>query len=142
MNSYSLLQTSHSWWAALTIILLFVALTNSVFGMNSKRIFSVKDRKIALIAMTFAHLQLILGLVLYFVSPIGFSALGQMSSAILRLTSLEHPLVGIVAIILITIGWSKHKKADNDTRKFKQISIFYGAGLLLILSRIPWSLWF
>ncbi|MFZ4456240.1 MAG: hypothetical protein ACOYOT_08465 [Bacteroidales bacterium] len=139
---YAILQAGHSWWAALTILSLFVAVTNSVFGMNSKREFSVRDRKISLFAMTFAHLQLIFGLVLYFISPIGFSALGQMSSAILRLTSLEHPLVGILAITLITIGWSKHKKTDNDARKFKQIAIFYGAGLILILSRIPWSLWF
>jgi hypothetical protein len=28
------------------------------------------------------------------------------------------------------------------TAKFKKIAIFYGLGLLLILSRIPWGQWF
>jgi len=46
------------------------------------------------------------------------------------------------AIVLITIGWSKHKKKTDDTSKFKTIAIFYGLGLLLILSRIPWTQWF
>jgi hypothetical protein len=47
-----------------------------------------------------------------------------------------------LAITLITIGWSKHKKATTSGAKFKCIAIFYGLGLLLILSRVPWSLWF
>jgi hypothetical protein len=64
-----------------------------------------------------------------------------MKDAALRLTSLEHPLTNIIAIVLITIGWSKHKKAENSLAKFKSITIFYGLGLVLILSRIPWKLW-
>ena len=62
----------------------------------------------------------------------------------LRLTSLEHPLINIIAIVLITISyWSKHKKAVESSAKFKAIALFfYGLGLILILSRIPWSLWF
>jgi len=40
------------------------------------------------------------------------------------------------------MGWSKHKKATTNEAKFKSIAIFYGVGLVLILSRIPWSLWF
>ena len=75
-------------------------------------------------------------------SPLGKDAFGQMSNAALRLTSLEHPLVNIIAIVLITIGWSKHKKIINSEAKFKTFAVFYGLGLLLILSRIPWNLWF
>lgn len=50
------------------------------------------------------------GLILYFVSPLGFNSLGNMKDAAIRLTSLEHPLINIIAIALITIGWSRHKK--------------------------------
>jgi hypothetical protein len=64
-----------------------------------------------------------------------------MSDKALRLTSLEHPLINIIAIVLITIGWSKHKKLTDSNSKFKTFAIFYGLGLLLILSRLPWSLW-
>ena len=59
-----------------------------------------------------------------------------------RLTAMEHPMMNIIAIVLITIGWSKHKKLIESQPKFKTFSIFYGLGLLLILSRIPWNLWF
>lgn len=138
---YTILKTSHSWWALLTILILLVAIINAITGWKKGRTFTARDRKLSLIAMTFAHLQLLAGLALYFTSPIGLAVLGQISSPILRLTSLEHPLMGILAITLITIGWSKHKKSDDNTQKFKHIAIFFGAGLLLILSRIPWSLW-
>jgi hypothetical protein len=50
--------------------------------------------------------------------------------------------VMILAIVLITIGWSKHKKKTTDSAKFKTFAIFYGIALLLILYRIPWINWF
>ena len=59
-----------------------------------------------------------------------------------RLLMVEHPLMMIIAIVLITIGWSKHKKQTTDKGKFKTIAIFYGIALLLVLSRIPWTQWF
>ncbi len=139
---YTILQTAHSLWASFTVILLSIVVVYSLLGLNAKRFFTARDRKIALLALIFSHVQLILGLILYFLSPLGFARLGQMSDTTLRLTSLEHPLVGIIAITLITIGWIKHKNKEEIAEKFKPIAIFYGIGLLLILSRIPWSLWF
>ena len=139
---YHFLQKFHSGWAYLALLLLVVAVVNSIMGMSSKKEFTAKDRKIALFGLIATHIQLVVGLILYFVSPIGKAALGNMSDSALRLTSLEHPLINLIAIALITIGWSKHKKAASGEAKFKSISIFYGLGLLLILSRIPWKLWF
>lgn len=139
---YNFLQKFHSGWAYLALLLLLVALVNAIIGVTSKKEFTGKDRKIALFALIGTHTQLLIGLILYFVSPLGKAAFGQMSNAELRLTSLEHPLINIIAIILITIGWSKHKKLINSEAKFKTFAIFYGLGLLLILSRIPWNLWF
>jgi hypothetical protein len=86
------------------------------------------------------------GLVLYFVSPNGLKAIqavgmGGLNSAA-RLLAVEHPFINILALVLITIGWSRHKKVMEAKKKFKSIAIFYGLGLLLILSRIPWGQWF
>jgi NADH:ubiquinone oxidoreductase subunit 2 (subunit N) len=81
-------------------------------------------------------------LVLYFVSPLGLEAAGNMKEAALRLTSIEHPLMNIIAIALITIGWSKHKKEESNNGKFKKIALFYSLGLILILARLPWANWF
>jgi hypothetical protein len=136
------IQKFHSGWAYLALLLLVITVLNSVLGMVSKKEFSSKDRTIALLGLIFSHIQLLVGLVLYFISPLGKAGLSEMSNAAIRLTALEHPLINIIAIVFITIGWSKHKKATTSEAKFKTISIFYGIGLLLILARIPWHLWF
>ena len=138
---YEFIQKFHSGWAYLALLLLVVVVVNSALGFSSKKEFTAKDRKIALFGLIATHIQLLVGLILYFLSPLGFSALGEMKNAALRLTSLEHPLINIIAIVLITIGWSKHKKAADSTSKFKSIAVFFGLGLLLILSRLPWSSW-
>jgi hypothetical protein len=140
-NMYEFIQKFHSGWAYLALLLLVVAVINAFIGLASKKEFTAKDRKIAIFGLIGTHTQLLVGLILYFVSPLGLDSLGQMSDKMLRLTSLEHPLINIIAIVLITIGWSKHKKLTTSESKFKTFAIFYGLGLLLILSRIPWSLW-
>ena len=139
---YTFIQKFHSGWAYLVLLLLVLAVLNSFIGKSSKRDFTSKDRKIALFALIATHIQLLVGFVLYFVSPFGSASFGQMSDKVLRLTSLEHPLINIIAIVLITIGWSKHKKAVASSAKFKAIALFYTLGLVLIVSRIPWSMWF
>jgi len=139
---YTFIQKFHSGWAYLALLLLVVVVINSLLGKVSKKEFTAKDKKIALFGLIATHIQLVVGLILYFVSPIGFAVVGQMKDAALRLTSLEHPLTNIIAIVLITVGWSKHKKATTSEAKFNNIFFFYGLGLLLILSRIPWKMWF
>lgn len=139
---YDFIQKLHSGWAYLVLLFLVIAIVNSAVGFSAKKEFTAKDRKIALLGLIATHLQLVIGLLVYFVSPLGASALGEMKNAALRLTSLEHPLINIIAIVLITIGWSKHKRTQDSTAKFKSIAVFYALGLLLILSRIPWALWF
>jgi hypothetical protein len=141
-NMYEFIQKFHSGWAYLALLLLVIAVVNALIGLVSKQEFTAKDRKIAIFGLIGTHTQLLIGLILYFVSPLGLESLGQMSDKMLRLTSLEHPLINIIAITLITIGWSKHKKLTTSESKFKTFAIFYGLGLLLVLSRIPWSLWF
>jgi hypothetical protein len=138
---YNFIQKFHSGWAYLALILLVVAIVNSLLGSTSNKEFRAKDRKIALFALIAIHIQLVVGLILYFVSPLGKASLGEMKDAALRLTSLEHPLINIIAITLITIGWSKHKKASTSQSKFKSIWIFYLIGLALILLRLPWNSW-
>ena len=139
---YEFIQKFHTGWAYLAVLVLIIAVVNSLIGIISKKEFMAKDRKIALIGLATIHTQLLIGLVIYFISPKGFSSLGQMSDKALRLTSLEHPLINLIGITLITIGWVKHKKLTTSESKFKTFSIYYGLGLVLILSRIPWELWF
>ncbi|MDZ7612539.1 MAG: hypothetical protein U5K51_01535 [Flavobacteriaceae bacterium] len=103
--------------------------------------------RIPLFTLIVYHLQLIIGLIAYYASNYydSMRALGMgevMKQAELRLMLVEHPLMMILAIILITIGFSKHKKQLSDKGKFKTILLYYGLALLLVLSRIPWGNWF
>lgn len=139
---YTFVKNFHSGWAYLALLLLVFSVVNSFLGKSSKKEFTTKDRKIALFGLIATHIQLVVGLILYFLSPLGSASIGQMAESDVRLTWLEHPIINILAIVLITIGWSKHKKSTTAKAKFNCIFLFYGLGLLLILSRIPWKLWF
>jgi len=138
------IQKMHSGWAFVALIMLAIATVNALIGLSSKNPFTPKDRRISMFALLAVHIQLVIGLLLYFTSPNGFRKL-QAGMANLgptdRLLALEHPVINIIAIIVITIGWSRHKRTA-DEKKFKSIAIFYAIGLVLLLSRIPWKLWF
>ena len=142
---YSFLLQTHSGWAYVAILILLIAIINALIGLSSKKIFTANDRRIALFGLIAAHVQLLFGLGLYFTSPNGFQkiqALGMSGmSAMDRLLAVEHPLVNIIAIALITAGWSMHKRKP-EALKNKPIAIFYGIGLVVLLSRIPWQNWF
>lgn len=138
---YHYVQKFHSGWAYLALLVIAIAAINAFSGWFSKREFTAKDKRIALFGLIATHLQLVIGFVLYFLSQKGLESFGQMEDAELRLTSLEHPLLNILAIVLITIGWSRHKKAVVSDLKFKSIFVFYLLGLILILARIPWNSW-
>ena len=141
---YTGLQHTHSGLAYLALLALVLVIIWALIGALSGRDFQEKDRKIALIAFILCHIQLLVGLILYFVSPIGFSLLaggGAMADATARLTALEHPLINILAIVLISVGFIRAKKLESSTAKFRSIYMMYAVGLVLILSRIPWSSW-
>jgi uncharacterized membrane protein len=144
---YETILNLHSYLAYVVLAVLFLAVANALIGWSVKKDFTLqKDLRLSLFALILSHIQLLVGLILFFVSPSGVNAIsangmGGLSSAA-RLLAVEHPFVNILAIVLITIGWSKHKKVLEASKKFKLISIFYGLGLLFFLSRIPWGQWF
>ena len=143
---YSVLKTIHSYWAYLALLILVIAAVNALMGMSSKKEFGAKDLRISLFGLIFSHIQLLIGFILYFVSPWfqQWSALGiggVMKDAQIRLYLVEHPFTNIIAIVLITMGWSMHKRQTTDAKKFLRIGLFYSLGLLLLLSRIPWDAW-
>lgn len=140
-------QMIHSYWAYIVLIILIFAVVNAIMGLSSKKEFTDKDLRISLFALIASHIQLLIGFVAYYNSVFYESmremGMGEvMKNSELRKILVEHPLVGILAVAAITIGFSKSKKQITDKAKFKTIANFYGIALLLILSRIPWSQWF
>jgi len=142
---YETIQSVHSILAYAALGLLLLASFNAIFGLTSKKIFTDKDLRLSLFTLIICHIQLLIGLILYFVSPKlqAWSDVGMkvMSDNDLRPILVEHPLTNIIALVLITIGWSKHKKEESNNGKFKKIAVFYTIGLILLLSMIPWGNW-
>ncbi|GAB4023638.1 cytochrome B [Spirosoma koreense] len=94
------------------------------------------NRKLYLFTLISIHTQFVLGLILLFISPkVNFS---QISDKFYRFYSVEHTVGMLIAIALITVGYSRSKRAGSDTTKHRLVGIFYGIGLLLILASIPW----
>lgn len=142
---YNILKTVHSYWAFFVLTILFIAILNALIRIISKKSFNSTDLRISLFGLIFSHIQLLIGLILYFISPWfdQWSSLGMgiMKNNESRLYLVEHPITNILAIFFITIGWSLHKKQSESSKKFLRISLFYGFGYILLLSRIPWSKW-
>lgn len=120
------------------------AITKSVLGMLHKREFTATQNRAHAIFVGSCHAQLLIGLVLYFISPVVNAALaGGMGAAmkdpVSRFVAVEHIATMIIAIVLIQVGRSVSKKAADATAKHRKSLIFFSIGMLLILSRIPWN---
>ena len=142
---YTFIKTAYSYWAFIVIILLVLAIANAFIGIVKKKTFNSTDFRRSLFVLISSHIQFLIGLILYFVSPWfgkwSASGMGVMKDSEARLYLVEHPIVNLIALVLITMGWSMHKRQSLDAKKFSRIGVFYTIGLLLILSRIPWSTW-
>ena len=142
---YQLIKELHSLSAYIVLAVLIAAVLNAVIGFLKKKEFKVNDLRISLFALIFSHLQLLLGLLLYLSTPRlqmwgeGFKVV--MKDKTLRLVLVEHPLMVLIAVTLITIGWSQHKKQVAPQCKFGKIALFYGIALVGVLSMLPWRLW-
>lgn len=132
----------HSYWAYLVVIVLLAAVINAIISLVQGKEFLSKDFRLGLFTLIVSHIQFLIGFVLYF-SQGRYQNMGEvMKIKEARLLALEHPVMMILAIVLITIGWSKHKKKRADKAKFKTFAIFYGLALVFVLSKIPWNNWF
>lgn len=143
---YPIIQPIHSYLAYLTLFLLAFATINGIMGASSQKVFDEKHAKVNKFALIATHTMFLLGIILLFVSPITQTAFADMKATMkdstLRQYAVEHPTVNLIAVILVTIGNARVKRAIGNGKKFKQTMIFFGLALVLILSRIPWSAWF
>lgn len=141
-----MIKMLHSVWAWVILAAVLIGFINAVIGLANGKPFIKKDKTLALLGLITGHLQLLFGLGVYFVSAgyLTMKAEGMkhvMKDSALRNQVVEHPLMMIIAIILITIGFSKHKHKSTNKAKFKVIAIYYGVALLFILAKIPWKDW-
>ncbi len=131
------LTAAHSGLRWIVLILILAAIFNAIACKSSGK-YEKKDKMLNLFAMVFLHIQLLLGIVLYFMSAKVTFAEGWMKNAMTRFYGMEHVLIMLIAITLITIGRKKAEKASLAANKHAAIIKFYAIGLILILAGIPW----
>lgn len=137
----------HSGVSYLVVVLVLFTLVNALVKLKSKSSYKTNDYYITFLAVIFAKIQLLLGIITYYFSvyyqtlrTVGFKEV--MKDSTLRLFIVEHPLMMLIGITLVIIGFYKHKKQQDDFRKFKTLAWYFGIGLAIIFSRIPWNQWF
>ena len=141
-----MIKIIHSYWAYLVLFVLVIGTLNAILGLVQNKEYSAKDFRISLFTLIVSHIQLLIGIILYLTNNYfgQFSEIGMgeiMKNASLRNLLVEHPITMILALALITIGYSKHKKKRTSKPKFKTLSVFYSIALVLILAKIPWNSW-
>ncbi len=135
---YNILKHAHSGlrWVALILLVTVICYAASKWFKKS----SEDDNtitKLSLFNFISAHLQLLIGLILFFVSPrINWNE-GFMKEMAARFVHIEHPTMMIIAIVLISIGHIKAKKLATP-QKYKTLMIFNAIALIIILAMIPW----
>ncbi len=134
----------HSLLRWVILILLLVALFKHLKGMSSNKPFTAGDKKTGLFLMISAHIQLLIGLIEWFIGPWGFKLLqnigfsAAMKDPVARFWIVEHNVGMLIAIALITIGRGVSKKSLPDNIKHKKSFWFYLIALIIILASIPW----
>jgi membrane protein DedA with SNARE-associated domain len=130
----NILVSAHSGLRWIALVLLLLAIYNAFTAKEYEK----KHRLVNMFAMISLHTQLLIGLALYFTSDKVQFIEGWMKSPLLRFFGMEHLAGMLIAIVLVTIGHSKSKKATESSDKFKAIKLWYVLALILILAFIPW----
>jgi hypothetical protein len=140
---YTGLVHLHNLLRWIILILIVIAIVRHFSGMNQKRGVNAGDKKIDLFLMISAHITLILGLVQWFVGDFGLKLIQNagmstvMKESALRFWAVEHITGMIIAIVLITIGRGKVKRAV-DYSAHKKAFTFFLLALIIILASVPW----
>ena len=136
MSIYEIFRHIHAWFRYVLFLLVLLAIIQSLIGWLGNRPYTEGNRKINLFAMISADVQLLFGIVLYFLSPLVQFNSGTMKNDTTRYFTVEHWVMMLIAIALIHVGHSKSKKAILPEIKHKNIAIFYILAILIIVGAI------
>jgi hypothetical protein len=137
MSFYQFTLHLHSILRYVALFLILWTIVNSIISLIKKHDFAKSDRFLALLTLIAIHTQIVIGLVLYILSPKVLFMKGVYGNALIRFFTMEHISIMLVAAIVLTIGYSKAKK-QVDIRGHKKIFVYYLIATILIFAAIPW----
>lgn len=139
---YPYLLFFHSIFRWLVVLSLSYALFRGIRGWSGKLPFTKMDNLVRHNSATISHIQLMLGYVLYFNSPVIAYFRSNYHEAIKQFDfvffGMIHILLMTISIFVITIGSAVAKRKETDAAKFKTMTLFFGIALLIIFMAIPW----
>ena len=138
MSLYSIFVHIHSGFRWIVLAGLLTAIINSVIKLAYKRNSNKVDSSFNRLSMVATHVQVLIGLVLYFISPKVIFSASAISDSFQMFFLVEHVSLMIIAIILITKGYIQSDRTDDEINKQINIVVYYSIALLLILISIPW----
>jgi|SRR5665213_2938626 len=136
MSAYQFFRHLHSGFRYIVFVLLLLAIIQSLLGWINRKPYTETNRKINLFTLISAHTQLLIGIVLYFLSPYVQFNSDTMKNDTTRYYTVEHWVMMLIAIALITIGYSRSKKIIMPESKHRTVAIFYLIALLVIIGAI------
>ncbi|MEP2668212.1 MAG: cytochrome B [Cyclobacteriaceae bacterium] len=136
---YTGLLHTHSSLRYVVLLLLVIVVAKSMVGLISKKPFEKTDEKLTLWLMIATHVQLLVGLILYFVSPFVQFGANTMKDAITRYWTVEHSFVMLIAIVFITMARTSTKKLTESKAKHKRVFVMTTIALVLIVLGIIMS---
>jgi len=139
---YQLSLTLHNITRWVVLILAIIVLVQSIIGWLGKKTYTDQNRKLAGAYGGIFDLQILLGVILFFIAGWGKTLIEGgsqvMSTPSLRFFAVEHWMIMLLAVIILHIGSSKVKKSNTSHKKFRNSFIWYGISFVLLLSAIPW----
>lgn len=131
----------HSLLRWIALVLIVVSIIKFFSSAAGNKPFTSGDKKLGLFTLIAFHLQLVIGLLLYFMNNWhkSFNDMAStMSDTWTRFYAVEHTLGMIIAIIFVTIGYSSAKRTSVDRKKFKKMAWWFLISLVIVIVSIPW----
>lgn len=139
---FATLLILHSIIRWLVLLALITGIIRSYYALKTGKLYTQGDRFLGISCLSIAHVQLLIGISLYCLSPIVSYFLQNFTTGVhlreIRFFGMEHSLMMLIAVCVITIGTVKVKAKKTDREKFKTILIWYSIALFIIFTSIPW----
>lgn len=133
---YTGLLHTHSLLRYVLLVLLVIVIVRSLTAWLGKKAFLSIDNKLSLYLLITSHVQLLIGLALYFISDAVQFNQATMKVKMLRYWAVEHIVAMIIAIGLITFARVSMKKLNADEGRHKRLFIINTIALAIIVVTI------
>ena len=125
----------HSFLRYVAVILIIWTIVHAYMNMKNK---DAAPSKWSMLSMMVLHTQFIWGLILWFQKYSAVSGTPEMKLAENRYFIMEHSVMMLIAIVLISVGHIKGKKAMDSATRYKTIFRFFLIGFIIMMAMIPW----